>query len=135
MPKPIIDIDIITPDDENTLKLVDPLVDRGRYSYNGELKVPGRHDVKTSPDFQLSRHNLYLCVDGCVSLSNHLGVKKGLLEDEALGKDYSEVKAKVAEQEFEYVGKYVNGKTSILEKILDKSSMLSEEEKAAVRRA
>jgi GrpB-like predicted nucleotidyltransferase (UPF0157 family) len=133
--KPIIDIDIIVSVEENVKNVVRALGEHDRYSYRGEMGISGRHIVEASSDCILPKHHLYVCVDGRVSLRNYLGVKNVLLQDEMLRKNYSEVKLRLAEIEYEHVGLYVEGKSQISQRTLDKCGSLSEDEKEKIRQA
>jgi GrpB-like predicted nucleotidyltransferase (UPF0157 family) len=131
--KPVIDIDIIVADRPSTQPAIKALEAAG-YLYRGEMNVPDRHAISRLPSApKLPTHNLYITVDGCVSLRNHLGVKKVLLESEELRNEYSKIKQKLGEHEFEHIGVYVHGKTEILQKILSQVDDLTEEEKEEIR--
>jgi GrpB-like predicted nucleotidyltransferase (UPF0157 family) len=132
--KPVIDMDIIVSDQPSTLPAIKALENAG-YLYRGEMNVPGRHAIARLPSApKLPTHNLYITVDGCVALRNHLGVKKVLLESEALRDEYSAVKRQLGEKEFDRIGQYVHGKSEILQKILDRVEDLTEEEKEDIWR-
>jgi len=49
------------------------------YQGEGELGIPGRHALR-SPADELARH-VYVCVDGCLALRNHLAVRDVLRGD------------------------------------------------------
>jgi GrpB-like predicted nucleotidyltransferase (UPF0157 family) len=112
--KPVIDIDIIVSDQPSTQAAIKALESAG-YLYRGEMNVPGRHAIGRLPSApKLPTHNLYITVDGCVALRNHLGVKKILLESEEMRNEYSAIKQQLGKQEFEHIGAYVHGKSEIL---------------------
>jgi GrpB-like predicted nucleotidyltransferase (UPF0157 family) len=133
--KPVLDIDIIVSDQSSVQPAAKALENTG-YLYRGEMNIPGRHAINRLPSApKLPTHNLYITVDGCVALRNHLGVKKVLLESEELRNEYSAVKRKLGEQEFTRIGEYVHGKGEILQKILNLVNDLTEDEKEEIRRA
>jgi GrpB-like predicted nucleotidyltransferase (UPF0157 family) len=132
--KPVIDIDIIVSDQPSTQPTIEALESAG-YLYRGEMNVPGRHAIARLPSApKLPTHNLYITVDGCVALRNHLGVKKILLQSEELRNEYSAIKRRLGEQEFEHIGAYVHGKSEVLQKILSQVEDLTEEAKEEIWR-
>ncbi|KAL8745324.1 MAG: hypothetical protein Q9190_002535 [Brigantiaea leucoxantha] len=129
--KPVIDIDVII-HKGNLEQVIQVLMDCGVYSYRGELGLPGRHFFQPGNTVE---HNLYVCIEGCLALRNHLEVKKILLQDSELRREYGEVKLKLAKDLAE--GRllcnddYNIGKNEIVAKILEKSD-LSEEDRAFI---
>jgi GrpB-like predicted nucleotidyltransferase (UPF0157 family) len=86
--KPIIDIDIVVPDDAVDAAIA-ALASIG-YEPLGEMGVPQRWACRAPPGD--IRTNTYVVVDGCLSLRNHVVVRDALLADEALRDQYSAVK-------------------------------------------
>lgn len=70
------------------------------YNYIGERGIPGRHALR-EPGFEgggdEARHtpNVYVCVEGCLVLRNHLAVR------DTLRREYEGVKWAAAEREWE----------------------------------
>jgi GrpB-like predicted nucleotidyltransferase (UPF0157 family) len=134
--KPIIDIDIIvapisgstSPEAwEQAIKPVaETLVQHGFLS-KGWMNVPGRWCIK-SPD-QNPKRNIYICVQGCLALRNHLGVRRVLRGNDTLRDEYSEVKRKLSEQVYSHIDFYTEGKTPILLKILNLVEDITAEER------
>jgi GrpB-like predicted nucleotidyltransferase (UPF0157 family) len=127
--KPILDIDIIVPP-----SLVHPAISAlttptAGYVYMGEWGIPDRHALRTEAT---PERNLYVVVDGCVALKNHLGVREVLRKDERLRREYEEVKRNLAERGLE-VDEYCELKSEVLGRILEKAG-LGEEEREGVRR-
>jgi GrpB-like predicted nucleotidyltransferase (UPF0157 family) len=132
--KPIIDIDIIVPSSADVAPVTEELV-AARYTYVGELGIQGRHAVKVPQDDKVGiPRNVYICIDGCVALRNHLGVRDVLRGDAELREEYSSVKKALAEREVDDIGEYVEGKSEVLQKILSRVD-LTEEEKRDIEKA
>ncbi|KAF2175116.1 UPF0157-domain-containing protein [Zopfia rhizophila CBS 207.26] len=129
--KPIIDVDIIATR-ENIQSAIDALVAKGNFIYLGELGIIDRHALY-SPDQKPSR-NIYVCVDGTYQTRNHLSVRDTLRSDPALREEYGSVKLQLAERGLDIVD-YVEAKSNILIKILQKSGVMTEEELDGVNAA
>lgn len=107
-----------------------------KYTYIGERGIPGRHSLR-EPGFDgdgggggelKHTRNVYLCVEGCLALRNHLAVRNILRQDEALRKEYEKVKWAAAEREWDSVEGYVEAKTEVLIKVLERSGGFGAEE-------
>ena len=70
--KPIIDIDIIIKETQPDL-VKQALIDRGGYVFEGDMGVPLRYAFRKRADSPI--RNLYVCIEGCQSLQNHLSVR------------------------------------------------------------
>lgn len=127
MAKPVLDIDIIIP--ISSLEAARSALKGANYYDCGEMNVPGRFAFRQPGYGKLDaahgkgrngelRYNTYLMIQGCVALRNHLDAKRVLLENQDLREEYSSVKTKLKETEFENIGQYASGKTDILCKIL-----------------
>lgn len=130
--KPIIDIDIIVASEADVKPAIEALSRSkdANYAFAGEMGIPGRYvmlDRETQP-----RRNLYICLDGCVALRNHLGVRKALREDKTLRDEYAAAKRTLAARELEDIDEYVEGKSDVLQKILRRAG-LSEEETEGIK--
>jgi GrpB-like predicted nucleotidyltransferase (UPF0157 family) len=64
------------------------------------------------------RRNTYAIIDGCIVLRNHLDIKRMLMGDEELRKEYARVKMQLTEQDFANIGEYAMGRNEILFGIL-----------------
>ena len=95
--KPIIDIDIVV-ERPNVQPAIDALV-ANEFIYLGELGIIDRHALR-SPNATPPR-NIYITVEGCFSLRNHLGVRNTLRNDETLRDEYGQVKLDLAAQGLE----------------------------------
>ncbi|KAE8445708.1 hypothetical protein EG329_012887 [Mollisiaceae sp. DMI_Dod_QoI] len=146
--KPVLDIDIIvSPQDLDAARAA--LVSAG-YVDIGEYGVPGRWAFR-QPGFVLNakdgsqtmrddtketemRRNVYVVLDGCVSLKNHLDLKRMLLEDAELRDEYGEVKKAIVARGVDSTLEYCKRKTEVLIKILKRAGW-KEYELEEVRKA
>lgn len=107
------------------------------YTYIGERGIPGRHALREpgldggdegGNDEGRHTRNVYVCIEGCLSLRNHLAIRDTLRRDEALRREYEEVKWTAAQREWESVEGYVEAKTEVLVKVLQRSGGFGAEE-------
>ncbi len=121
--KPIIDVDIVVATDQ-----IEAATDALRtigYQPRGDLGVPDRYAF-SAPSTGPERH-VYLTVDGCLSLRNHLGVRQVLLEDADLRQRYGDLKLRLAANDYDDVSRYVEDKSSILHEILAAAGIPADE--------
>jgi GrpB-like predicted nucleotidyltransferase (UPF0157 family) len=120
--KPIIDVDIVVapPDVDGAVEALESI----GYVSLGDLGVPDRIAFR-APD-EAPRRNVYVTVEGCLSLRNHLGVREVLRTDPQLRDEYSAVKRRLAEQTGD-IEVYVAGKTEIVRLILERAGLNSSE--------
>lgn len=110
-----------------------------KYTYIGERGIPDRHALR-EPGFDgddggsevKHTRNVYLCVEGCLALRNHLAVRNTLRRDEVLRKEYEKMKWAAAEREWDSVDGYVEAKTEVLVKVLERSGGFGAEERKAI---
>ena len=110
-----------------------------KYTYIGERGIPGRHALR-EPGFEgddgggglKHTRNVYLCVEGCLALRNHLAVRDILRQDESLIKEYEKVMWAAAERECYSVEGYVEAKTEVLIKVLERSGEFGVEERKEI---
>ena len=112
--KPVIDVDVVV-DEPSVRSAIDALAAVG-YRDEGERGVPGRHALG-APDDEPRRH-VYVCVDGCLALRNHLLVRDVLRADPELRAEYAAVKCGLAQRELVDMDAYVAGKNAVLHKVL-----------------
>lgn len=72
-------------------------------------------------------HNLYVCIDGCLALRNHLAVRDVCRRDEEARERYAECKVALAEREFRDVNEYTDAKNGVLRWILEKAGLETKE--------
>ncbi len=129
--KPIIDVDIIVAR-ENVQPAITALVTQGRFDYLGELGIVDRHAFRHPPD--LRSCNIYVCVDGAAQTRNHLGLRDTLRRDEKLRDEYARLKLDLASKETNIID-YTEAKSEVIQKILNASNILSEDELIAINTA
>jgi GrpB-like predicted nucleotidyltransferase (UPF0157 family) len=129
--KPVIDIDVIVLDAPSVLAAIESLAPLG-YMHRGDLGVIGR-EAFTTPD-GAPRHNLYVCLDGCMSLRNHLLIRDYLRSHREAADEYADLKRRLARAFPDDIDAYSAGKTELLCAILLASGMAPQEIEA-VRRA
>jgi GrpB-like predicted nucleotidyltransferase (UPF0157 family) len=121
--KPIIDIDIVVCPE--ALRRALAALEAAGYAYQGELGIDDRHALK-APDDQPHR-NVYVCLDGCLALRNHLAVRETLRSNTDLRDEYARVKRTLAEEELESIDDYVAGKNTVVQQILQAAGMSAED--------
>jgi GrpB-like predicted nucleotidyltransferase (UPF0157 family) len=150
--KPVLDIDIVVPNNDVLETARSALVAAG-YTDLGEMGIkdrvgfrqPGNPHWKTGaagPAEGISwedemRRNVYVVLDGSTALKNHRDVQRVLLEDRELRNRYGEVKRELAERDLDDLRplrEYRMGKNAIMLEILRKAGW-GEEELEEVRKA
>ena len=121
--KPIIDIDIIVARQDieaaiSACKFIG-------YDYMGEWGIPDRHALRAS-SLQPPR-NLYVCVEGCLALRNHIAVRDILRVDRSLREAYAALKLDLATQEWADENEYCEAKSVMLGKILRQAGIQDQE--------
>lgn len=128
--KPIIDIDILIQDAAGLPPVVAVLEQLG-YTWRGDLGIPGREafgrNADTSPldgnGTLWPAHNLYVCVEGCVSLKNHLQLRNYLRQHPDAARQYGTLKQELAVKYPHDIDSYVEGKTAFITRILAHTGM------------
>lgn len=126
--KPIIDVDIIVTR-ENLQNAIDALINKGGFTYLGELGIIDRHALR-DPN-QTPARNIYVCVDAAFQTRNHLAVRDTLRANSALRDEYAKAKLDLAARGTNIVD-YTEAKSAILLKILTEAGLLDDEELAAI---
>jgi GrpB-like predicted nucleotidyltransferase (UPF0157 family) len=93
--KPILDIDVVVRA-EAVRSAIAALIEVG-YDDRGQLGIPGRHALWAPAD-GIARH-VYVCVEGCLALRNHLAVRNVLRGDPDLSAEYGAVKLALGDRE------------------------------------
>lgn len=113
--KPRIDIDVIAATPEAVRACVSALEGAG-YAALGDLGVRGREALKaTRPSHP---HNLYVCLDGCAALRNHLVLRDHLRANPTDRDAYGRLKRELARRHPEDLEAYCAGKTAFVLGIL-----------------
>ncbi len=124
--KPVIDCDVIV-QAEDVQRASEALIEVG-FSPLGELGIPQRWAFKEPP--RLANSNVYVIVEGSLSLRNHLAVRDVLRRDSGLRAEYAEVKKRVASTAAD-IDEYGAGKNDFIQAILAAAGM-SEEERRTI---
>jgi GrpB-like predicted nucleotidyltransferase (UPF0157 family) len=131
--KPILDIDVIVPRSQVEPAIAALTTPTAGYHYVGTLEIEDRHSLRllashayTASGTKLPSRNLYVIVEGCLQLRNHLGVRDVLRKDEALREEYGRVKVDLLNSGVD-LDEYVAGKSGVLQRILEKAGLTTEE--------
>lgn len=112
--KPVIDVDIVVKDKEQSNLVIQRLENLG-FQHRGNLGIEGREAFSQLPQFP--KHNLYVCLSGCLALENHLRFRDYLLQNPDAVKEYSKLKFDLANKTKD-MGLYIEGKTKFITAIL-----------------
>jgi GrpB-like predicted nucleotidyltransferase (UPF0157 family) len=115
--KPVIDIDIVV-EREDVDRVVAALTAVG-YSYLGDLGIPDRHAFRALPVGP--RRNVYVAVQGCLALRNHLAVRELLRADDALRDEYGALKMTLSKNDYPDIDAYVADKSDLLQRVLGRA--------------
>lgn len=123
--KPILDIDIIVSDSEVSQAVIKRLksVD---YRHVGNYGVEGREAFayeKDNKHIYWMTHHLYVCLEGCENLLNHLLLRQHLRRDPLAIEAYSQIKRELAKKHPDDIDAYVDGKTALITEFLKKEGM------------
>jgi GrpB-like predicted nucleotidyltransferase (UPF0157 family) len=133
--KPLIDIDIVVAP-ENIFQAFAALSLNG-YTYNPEGWLPDRasfrwnghiHDQGASKPTEDGepRRQVYLVIPSSDQRTRHMILKRVLLQDEVLRKEYGDVKLELAKTGYADIGKYGAAKDGIIQKIYARGEALGE---------
>ncbi len=120
--KPIVDVDVVVRR-QFVSRAIDALQLVG-YEPLGDLGIPDRYALKAPPG--APRQNVYVTVEGCLSLRNHLGLREVLRNDAALRDEYSATKQRLA-AETDDIDVYLDGKTPVVRRILERAGLRPDE--------
>lgn len=127
--KPILDIDIIVSDTNIRDRVIRRLTGVG-YTHLGDLGISGREVLSCpldNPHVTWMAHHLYICLEECTALRNHLLLKNHLCMDREAVREYSRLKRQLAEQHPNDIDAYVEGKTALITSFLAAEGMAEEE--------
>ncbi|MBS4538861.1 GrpB family protein [Clostridium sp. D2Q-11] len=127
--KPILDIDIIVRDEEDSKETIKLLESIG-YNHIGNLGVEGREALRYNPDnpnINWMEHHLYVCMNGSENLINHLLLREHLRKNKESVKLYGELKQELADKYPNDIDSYIDGKTKLITTILESEGMKLEE--------
>ena len=114
--KPNIDIDIVATQ-ENLTQVMDALNAHGKYYYNGK-GGPDRY-MFGMKQAEMPPRNLYVTLDGCLSVRNHLAIRDTCLRDSNIRDRYAELKRELAKKEWSSTDDYCEAKNEFLARLLE----------------
>jgi len=122
--KPVLDIDLIVTD-EGKLEEIIPILEGLGYQYAGDLGIKDRYMFRmpfvsvpvTGEGVVWPKHHLYCCIEGSVSLTNHLLLRNALRADVELATEYGRVKKELAATVAD-IDDYVEGKSAFIAGVL-----------------
>lgn len=123
--KPILDVDIIVR--RAVARDAIAALTAAGYMHRGDLGVTDR-EAFNPPDENPPRH-VYLCVENTLHVRNHLAVRDSLRQNPSLRDRYAEVKLDLARDPDMDIGRYIAGKSLILQEVLAASDLTSDEKR------
>lgn len=126
--KPKIDLDIIVENQDKVKAVIQELEKLG-YKHVGDLGIKDREAFHRNTDLipntgtgkKWMEHNLYVCIQGILSLQNHLLFRDYLRTHPQAVAEYGALKKALAQQ-FPYdMDSYIEGKTDFILGILEKT--------------
>ncbi|KAK3708557.1 hypothetical protein LTR37_011452 [Vermiconidia calcicola] len=120
--KAVIDIDIIIAP-EHLDATIHAITADGKYVCVGDQGILDRWAIRpTAGRFNVSpRRNIYVCIEGCLAVRNHLAVRDLCRCDAEVRERYAEVKRELGARDWPAVLDYVKAKTEVLESMLTKA--------------
>lgn len=113
--KDVIDMDVVVPDEAALAAAIGALGGLG-YGHRGDLGIAGRHAFRAPPGSP--RHNLYVCIEGALSLRNHRLLRDHLRSHPAEAAAYGALKRRLAARFPDDIGRYTEGKSAFILRVL-----------------
>ena len=114
--KPIIDIDVVIPDDTVFDAVVQSLAQIG-YTHEGDLGIRDREAFKYENKPHLQKHHLYVCPQNSAELHRHITFRDFLRGNSDAVKTYSAVKETAAALFPDDIDGYINYKSPCIEEM------------------
>lgn len=124
--KPVIDIDIIV-DRGHLQDTIDAFSQEGLYLYRGDLGIPERYAFKYKDEHVQPKRHVYVRIEGCQALRNHLAVRDLCRQDAQIRENYGAAKLELSRQEWTSMDEYAAAKSDILNWVLRKAGFDTEE--------
>lgn len=121
--KPIIDVDVIT--SKKSLLIVIGRIEQLGYEHLGDLGIEGREAFK-APDGSVP-HHLYVCLEDCLALRNHILFRNYLRENREKREAYSRLKKDLVFRFGNSVEEYTKRKTDFILSVLALAGINPEE--------
>ena len=114
--KPIIDLDVVIPDDADLSPVIGCLEKIGYY-HEGDLGIPGREAFGYRGKSHLKKHHLYVCRASSGELRRHLTFRDYLRTHPEAAAEYASVKQEAARLHPESIEAYIAHKTACIQKL------------------
>ena len=114
--KPIIDIDVVIPDDSAFGAVVARLEAIG-YRHEGDLGIPGREAFDYSGKEHLLTHHLYVCPEDSLELRRHIAFRDFLRSHPEAAREYSHIKEEGARLYPDDIEGYIAHTAPFIEKV------------------
>lgn len=124
--KPRLDIDIVVR--RGHLRAASAALEAAGYVPLGDLGVTDRFAFRAPDD--APRRNVYLAVEGCLALRNHLAVRDVLRRDARLSEGYARLKLELATRDYADLEQYVVDKSPMIQRILAAGGLDADERQA-----
>jgi GrpB-like predicted nucleotidyltransferase (UPF0157 family) len=118
--KDVIDLDVVVADAAMLASAIQALSGLG-YRHRGELGIAGRHAFE-APAGSV-RHNLYVCIEGALSLRNHRLLRDHLRAQPAEAAEYGALKRGLAARFPDDIDRYTEGKSAFILGVLRRSGV------------
>ena len=120
--KPIIDIDVVIRDYSVFDAVVTALKEIG-YQHEGDLGIAAREAFKYDGKAHLQQHHLYVCPQDSAELKRHIAFRNYLRSNPEAVREYGRIKEEGAALYPDDIGKYIQHKSSFIEKIYRESGI------------
>jgi GrpB-like predicted nucleotidyltransferase (UPF0157 family) len=124
--KPRLDIDVVVP--RARVRAATAALEAAGYTLLGDLGITDRYAFR-APD-EAPRRNVYLAVEGCLALRNHLALRDVLRRDAPLRDEYGRLKLDLATRDYGDLEQYVVDKSPMIQRILAAAGLDAGERKA-----
>lgn len=121
--KPILDVDVVIPNQEVFEKVMAKLEEIG-YFHRGELGVRGREAFGYNDKPELMRHHLYVLAQDSEELRRHLGFRDWLRSHPEDAAEYGKVKLAAAERFPGNIDAYIEAKSDFILQIYQKAGLV-----------
>lgn len=125
--KPVLDVDIVIPD-QGDFDKIRKLLEEGGYEYRGNLGVEGREAFRISEIDETMRHNLYVLRETADELKRHVGFRDWLRSHPEDREAYDRVKREAAETHSDDIEAYIDAKSGIILEIYQKAGLFNPED-------
>ena len=112
--KPQLDIDVAVAAED--MAAARAALEAAGYRWLGERGIPDRHAFR-APDETPSR-NVYVVLDGCLALRNHLALRDVLRRNATLRDEYGRFKLELATHDYDDGNHYAVAKSPVVQRIL-----------------